>query len=91
MIQIVVIQDFMRRLNIFSSKMVYVYIRHMLYGSQKIKYALRPLWDGERIGIIIDNEEKYITLDELREVYIENDEYHIKSDVMEINIIPITA
>ena len=85
-----IIQQVMERLNMLNSQMVHVYIKHIFYGSQKIKCILHPLWDGERIGFTIHNEEKYITVDELNEIYIDNNEYYIKSNVMEIHIVPIT-
>ena len=87
--QIFIIQQIVKKLSMLNTQMVYVYLKHILYGSQKIKCALHALWDGERVGLIINNEEIYITVNELRDIYIDNNEYYIKSDVMEIRIVPI--
>ena len=71
-----------------NNKNANVHIKHLLYGCQKIKgCVLHTLWDGERIGLIINEEEVYITMDELLSVCINNNEYVIKSEVMELQII----
>ena len=70
----------------FNGQMVSVCIKHILYGSQKIKCALRPLWDGERIGLIINDEDIYVTTSELKDVSIGDNEFVIKSEVMELYI-----
>ena len=80
------IQALINRFSALNGQMVCVCIKHMLYGSQKIKCALRPLWDGVRIGLIINNEPIYITTDELTDVSINDNEYVIKSEIMELQI-----
>ena len=65
-----------------------VHIKHLLYGNQKIKRCiLHPFMDGDSIGLSINNENIYITLDELSSVSINDNEYVIKSEVMELYII----
>ena len=61
----------------------------MLYGNQKLnRYVLHPFVDEERIGFIVgDGEEKYIAIDELKEIYICEDQCYLNSNVMEIKII----
>ena len=82
-------QDFIKKFNALNNKKVDVQIKHKLYGNQKLnKCVLHPFMDGERIGFIMDDgEEKYITIKELREFNINENEYYIKSDVMEFNIV----
>lgn len=83
-----IIKDFIEKFNIINNRNANVYIKHLLYGNQKInKCVLRPFVDEERIGLIIEGEERYITMDELREVYIDNTKCYIKSDVMELYIV----
>lgn len=65
-----------------------IHIKHLLYGKQKIKRCvLHPFVDGDRIGITINDEDVYITMDELLEIGIKNNEYTIKSEVMELHIL----
>lgn len=79
--------EFIEKFNELNTKCADVYIKHILYGSQKIKRCvLHTLWDGERIGLIINEEEKYITMDELRRFDIDNEECSVSSDVMELYI-----
>ena len=80
------IQALANRLNMLNGQIVHICIQHILYGSQKIKCALRPLWDGERIGFILHNEEKYMRVDEIRDVSINDTECCLKSDVMVLSI-----
>lgn len=64
-----------------------VYIKHLLYGSQKIRRCiLHPFVDGDRIGLIINDEDVYITMDELCEVYIDNNKCLLQSDVVKIEL-----
>lgn len=82
-----VIKDFIENFNVLDNKRADVYIKHILYGQQKInKCVLHPLTDGGRIGLIINGEEKYITMDELCEVHIDTEKCCLKSDVMELYI-----
>lgn len=65
-----------------------VHIRHLLYGNQKIKKCiLHPFVDGDCIGININEENVYIKMDELLSVSVNDNEYVIKSEVMELHII----
>ena len=81
------IQALIDRMKVLNGQMVCLYIKHILYGSQKIKCALRLLWDGERIGFKINDEDIYITMDELCEVSIDDAKCILKSDVMELRIL----
>ena len=82
-------QDFIKEFKALNNKRGNVQIKHKLYGNQKLnKCVLRPFWDGERIGLTMDDgEEKFITIEETREFSINENEYCIKSDVMEFNIV----
>ena len=64
-----------------------VQIKHMLYGNQKLnRRILRPFVDGGCVGLIFDDEKKYITMDELSEVYIDSNKCVLRSAVMELYI-----
>ena len=79
--------EFIEKFKKLNNKCADVYIKHVLYGSQKIKRCvLHTILDGERIGLIINEEEKYITMDELRCFDINNKECSVSSDVMELYI-----
>ena len=85
--QDIITKEFIERFNALSNKKADLYIEHILYGPQKMRGCVpHTLWDGERVGFIIDGERKYITIDELREVCIENNECCLKSDVMNIKL-----
>lgn len=80
-------RDFIEDFNMLHEKNANVRIKHMLYGNQKYnKCVLHPFVDGERIGFIIEDEEKYFTMDELCEVRIDGRMCILKSDVMELCI-----
>lgn len=82
-----IIKDFIEKFNVINNRNANVYIKHLLYGNQKIKRCvLRPFADEERIGLIINEEEIYITINELSDVSIHGTEYAIKSEVMELYI-----
>lgn len=81
-------KEFIEKFNALSNTVADVYIKHLLYGNQKIKGCiLHPIADGDRIGITINNEDVYITMDELQKVSIKDNECIIKSEVMELYII----
>ena len=81
------LRDFTKEFELLDEKYGNVRIHHFLYGNQKYnRCVLHPLVDDEHIGLVIDGEEKYVTMDELRGVSITNNEYCIKSDVMELYI-----
>lgn len=83
-----IIKDFIEKFNVINNRNVNVCIKHILYGSQKInKCVLHPFADEERIGFVIDDQEIYVRMDELCDVYIDNEKCYIKSDVMELYII----
>lgn len=84
----VVIRDFIEKFLVLENKKVNVQIKHVLYGNQKLnRCVLHPFADGECIGLIMDDgEKKYIMMDELCSVDIDNEKCIIKSDVMELYI-----
>lgn len=90
MFHTIITEEFIENFNALNGQNVYVNIKHAFYGSQKIKCVLHALMDGERIGLIINSEEKYITMDELIDVGFIDQEFYLKSDVMEISVRPVT-
>ena len=87
MLQIIT-TEFIEKFNALNNTVADVYIKHLLYGNQKIKRCiLHPFVDGGCIGLNINRESIYITLDELLSVSIKENEYVIKSEVMELSII----
>ena len=83
-----IIRDFIEKFNVLNNKKANVQIKHILYGNQKLnRCVLHPFADGECIGLIMDDgEKKYITIDELCEVGIDNNVCVLKSEVMELYI-----
>lgn len=83
------LQDFIKEFEALNNSKANIQIKHKLYGNQKLnKCVLHPFTDEEHIGFIMDDgEEKYIKIEELQEFYINKNEYHIQSDVMEFNIV----
>lgn len=79
--------DFIGKFIALKERKANVQIKHLLYGNQKMnRCVLHPFVDGERIGLTIEDEEKYITMDELCDVYIDDTKCFFKSDVMELYI-----
>jgi len=77
----------MRKFNELNDKCADIQIKHVLYGSQKIKRCvLHPFVDGERIGLNINEEDIYITTEELRETRVGANQYVIKGELMELYI-----
>jgi len=83
-----IIKDFIEKFNALNNKKANVQIRHLLYGNQKLnRCVLHPFVDEECIGLIMDDgEKKYITIDELCEVNINENVCSMKSEVMELYI-----
>ena len=80
-------KEFIEKFNALSNTAADVHIKHLLYGNQKInRCVLHPFADGDRIGLTINDEDIYITMDELMEVYINHSECVIKSEIMELYI-----
>lgn len=62
-------------------------IEHILYGNQTIKNCvLHPVLDGERIGFTINEEDIYITMDELISASVSDNVFIISSEVMDLYI-----
>jgi hypothetical protein len=83
----VITTEFIENFNALKNTIANVNIKHILYGSQKIKQCvLHPFVGEDRIGLVINEEEIYITMDELSAVSINDIECVIKSEVMELHI-----
>jgi hypothetical protein len=79
--------EFIERFKALNNMVADVYIKHILYGAQKIKKCvLHPFVGEDRIGFIINEEEVYITIEELSGVSIDSDRCIIESEVMELYI-----
>ena len=86
MLQIIT-KEFIEKFHALKNKVADVYIQHLLYGNQKIKRCiLHPFMDGDRIGLNINEEYVYITMDELTGANIKDNECVIKSEVMQLYI-----
>ena len=87
MLQIIT-TEFIEKFNALNNTVADVHIKHLLYGNQKIKRCiLHPFMDGDRIGLNINKESVYVTMDELLSVSVNDNEYAIKSEVMKLHII----
>ncbi len=87
MLQIIT-AEFIEKFNALNNTVADVHIKHLLYGNQKIKRCiLHPFVDGGCIGLNINEENVYITMDELLSGDINDNEYVIKGEVMELYII----
>lgn len=84
-----IIEEFIEKFNVLNDRKANVQINHILYGNQKLnRYILHPFADEECIGLIMDDgEKKYITMEELCDVYIDNEKCYLKSEVMELYIV----
>ena len=80
-------RDFIEKFMALENKNADIYIMHLLYGNQKMnRYVLHPFVDEGHIGLIIEDEKRYITVDELCMTSINEHECRIKSDTMEVCI-----
>ena len=80
-------KEFVERFHALNNIIADVYIKHILYGSQKIKKCvLHPFVGEDRIGLIINEEEVYITIEELSGASLDSDRCIIESEVMELYI-----
>lgn len=87
MLQIIT-EEFIEKFNALSNAVADVHIKHLLYGNQKIKRCiLHPFVDGDRIGLNINEEYVFITMDELIGANVKDNECVIKSEVMELYIV----
>ena len=88
LLQTTITTEFIEKFNGLNNKCADIYVKHALYGAQQIKKCiLHPFVDGESIGFTINEENVYITMDELLTASIDNNECVIKSEVMELYII----
>lgn len=79
--------EFIEKFNGLNNMVADVHIKHLLYGSQKInRCVLHPFVDGERIGLVVNEEDIYITMGEMRNVRFVDTECVIESEVMELYI-----
>lgn len=82
-----IIKDFIEKFNVLNNKNANVHIKHLLYGQQKLnRCVLHPFADEDRIGFIVNEEEIYVTMEELSDVSIDDTKCIIKSEVMELYI-----
>ena len=82
-----IVKDFIEKFIVLDNKSANVQIKHLLYGSQKINACvLHPFAGEDRIGLIINEEEIYITMEELSGVSLDSDRFVIESEVMELYI-----
>jgi len=80
-------RDFIEKFMALENKNANLRINHLLYGNQKMnRCVLHPFVDEGRIGLIIEDEERYITMDELCEISIDDKACCLKSEVMELYI-----
>ena len=80
-------KEFIERFKALNNIIADVYIKHILYGPQKIKKCvLHPFVGEDRIGLIINEEDVYITMKELSYADIDNTECILRSEVMELFI-----
>lgn len=85
--QNIITKEFIEKFVALNGKKADVYIDHILYGSQKMRGCVPyTIWDGERIGFIIEDEEKYLTMDELCDVNVSSHECCLMGDVMAIKL-----
>ena len=84
MLGITVTNELINNFILLNGQDMYINIVHALYGPQKLRCVLQTLFDGERIGFIVDGNEKFVKMDELLNMTVGENECHIKSDVMEI-------
>lgn len=83
----VITTEFIENFNALKNTIADVDIKHILYGSQKIKKCvLHPFVGEDRIGLVINGEEIYVTMDELSGISLNNSRYIIASEVMELCI-----
>lgn len=83
----IVTKEFIKNFNELNGRCADIQIKHALYGNQKIKRCvLHPFIDGERIGLHINEEDIYITIEELRGIGVGNSQFIIKSELMELCI-----
>lgn len=83
----IITKEFIERFWALNGKKADVYIEHILYGSQKMRGCVPcTIWDGERIGFIIEDEEKYLTMDELCDAYVSSQECCLRGNVMTIKL-----
>lgn len=80
-------KDFIEKFMALKNRNADIKIEHCLYGNQKInRCVLHPFIDEGRIGLVIEDEERYITMDELCEISISDLGCNIKSKVMDLYI-----
>lgn len=83
----VITKEFIEKFYALSNVIADISIKHILYGSQKIKRCvLHPFIDEERIGFHINGEDIYIEIAELRGAGWGNNQCIIKSELMELCI-----
>jgi hypothetical protein len=83
----VITTEFTENFNALKNTIANVDIKHILYGSQNIKKCvLHPFVGEDRIGLVINGEEIYITMDELSGASLDSSRCIIASEFMELCI-----
>lgn len=82
-----IIGEFIEKFIVLDGRKADVIIKHLLYGNQKLnRCVLHPFADEGRIGLLIEDEGRYITMDELCEVGIDDKCCYLRSEIMELYI-----
>ena len=80
-------KEFIEKFKALNNIVADVCIKHILYGPQKIKKCvLHPFVGEDRIGLMVNEEEIYITMDELSCVSVNSTQCVIQSEVMTLHI-----
>lgn len=80
-------KEFIESFKALNNIIADVCIKHILYGPQKIKKCvLHPFVGEDRIGLIVNEEDIYITIKELSYVDIDSTKCILRSEVMELFI-----
>ena len=85
--QNIITKEFVEKFEALNGKKADVCIDHILYGLQKMRGCVPcTLWDGVHIGFIIEDERKYLMMDELRDAFVSGNECCLKGDIMSIKL-----
>ena len=81
------IKVYSKHLKHFAGKMVEVFLKHKLYGTQAIQCTLRNLiWTKEKIGLVLNNQEIYLLWKEIKRLRTDNKEIYVEGELQTIII-----